>query len=420
MNVLIADDDPSTRLLVSSAVEHLGHRCAVALDGSAAWRRYQEEQPEVVITDWDMPGMDGTALARAIRGHAASAYAYVIVLTGAADEEAARATMEAGADDLMIKPLDPSQLERKLIAAGRVTALHRRMHDDARHDALTGVGNRLRLAEDLEALCGRVERYGHVYCVALFDVDGFKAYNDAAGHRAGDDVLRGVAGALRGSIRSGDTLYRYGGEEFLVLLPEQSLDSAELAAERLRAAVEALGLPRPDGGIVTVSAGVAGFESPSCTPDELFELADKALYRAKAEGRNRVHVHRGERSEAPGLRVLIADDDAAIRLTLGALVGRTEGMEVVGEAEDADQAIEMVARRRPDLVLLDFDMPGGGGVRAATEIRDASPDTRLVAISADASQGAILDMSRAGAVGYVVKGSPDEEVVRVIRSSARW
>jgi diguanylate cyclase (GGDEF)-like protein len=342
------------------------------------------------------------------------------VLTGAADEEAARATMEAGADDLMIKPLDPSQLERKLIAAGRVTALHRRMHDDARHDALTGVGNRLRLAEDLEALCGRVERYGHVYCVALFDVDGFKAYNDAAGHRAGDDVLRGVAGALRGSIRSGDTLYRYGGEEFLVLLPEQSLDSAELAAERLRAAVEALGLPRPDGGIVTVSAGVAGFESPSCTPDELFELADKALYRAKAEGRNRVHVHRGERSEAPGLRVLIADDDAAIRLTLGALVGRTEGMEVVGEAEDADQAIEMVARRRPDLVLLDFDMPGGGGVRAATEIRDASPDTRLVAISADASQGAILDMSRAGAVGYVVKGSPDEEVVRVIRSSARW
>jgi len=120
------------------------------------------------------------------------------------------------------------------------------------------------------------------------------------------------------------------------------------------------------------------------------------------------------------VRIVIADDDAAIRLTLGALVGRTEGMEVVGEAEDADQAIEMAVRRRPDLVLLDFDMPAGGGVRAATEIREASPDTRLVAISADASQGAMLDMSRAGAVGYIVKGSPDEEVVRVIRSSARW
>jgi len=417
LNVLIADDDPSTRLLVSSAVERLGHRCTVALDGSDAWRRFQAEPPDVVITDWEMPGMDGTALAGAIRGHPRSEYTYVMVLTGAADEDAARKTMEAGADDVMIKPLDPAQLERKLIAAGRVTAMHRRMHEDARHDALTGIGNRLRLAEDLEALRGRVERYGHVYCVALFDVDGFKGYNDGAGHLAGDDVLRAVAGALRASIRSGDTLYRYGGEEFLVLLPEQPLDSAELAAERLRAAVEALQLPHPGGGNITVSAGVAGFESAASGPDQLFELADKALYRAKAEGRNRVHVHRDE----PGaLRIVIADDDATIRLTLGALVGRTQGLELVGEAENADQAIEMVARRRPDVVLLDFNMPGGGGVRAATEIRASMPDTRLVAISADASQGAMLDMSRAGAVGYVVKGSPDEEVVRVIRSAARW
>jgi diguanylate cyclase (GGDEF)-like protein len=422
LNVLIADDDPATRLLVSSAVERLGHRCSIALDGEDAWQRFRGELPDVVITDWDMPGMDGTALARAIRSHGTDAYAYVIVLTGAADEDAARVAMEAGADDLMAKPLDLPQLERKLIAASRVTALHRRMHDDARHDALTGIGNRLRLAEDLEALCGRVERYGHVYCVALFDIDGFKAYNDGAGHRAGDDVLRGVAGALRESIRSGDTLYRYGGEEFVVLLPEQSLDSAELAAERLRASVEGLGLPHPDGGTVTVSAGVAGFEGSSCSPEELFELADKALYRAKSDGRNRVQVHRGgEGGEGgEGLRLVIADDDPAIRLTLGALVARTAGMEIVGEAEDADQAIEMVARRRPDLVLLDFNMPGGGGVRAATEIRAASPDTRLVAISADVSPGAMLDMSRAGAVGYIVKGSSDEEVVRVIRSSARW
>ena len=105
--------------------------------------------------------------------------------------------MEAGADDLLLKPLDVAQLERKLIAAGRVTALHRRMHADARQDTLTGLGNRLRLAEDLEALCGRVARYGHVYCAALFDIDGFKGYNDGAGHLAGDDVLRRVAARAR-------------------------------------------------------------------------------------------------------------------------------------------------------------------------------------------------------------------------------
>jgi two-component system chemotaxis response regulator CheY len=296
MRVLIADDDPGTRLLVSAAVERLGHDCTIAADGADAWRRYQDAAPEVVITDWDMPGMDGTALASAIRAHHGNSYAYVIVLTGAADETAARSAMEAGADDLIVKPLEPAQLERKLIAAGRVTALHRRMHDAARHDALTGIGNRLRLAEDLEAACGRVRRYGHAYCVALFDVDEFKPFNDAHGHLGGDEALRAVAGALRGAVRSGDQVYRYGGEEFLVLLAEQSLESAALAAERLRAAVEALAIPHPAGGVLTVSAGVAGLDARTCTPDELLERADRALYRAKEAGRNRVEVHAGELS----------------------------------------------------------------------------------------------------------------------------
>lgn len=214
----------------------------------------------------------------------------MIVLTGRADETAARAAMHAGADDLMTKPLDPVELERKLIAAERMTALHRRMHSGARHDALTGLGNRLRLTEDVDALCARVKRYGHVYCAALFDIDRFKALNDAAGHLAGDDVLRTVAHALRDATRSGDTLYRYGGEEFLILLPEQTLEGAAHAAERLRAAVEARGLPHPDGGHVTVSAGVAGFGSDTYSPEQLFALADQALYHAKERGRNRVEI----------------------------------------------------------------------------------------------------------------------------------
>jgi two-component system chemotaxis response regulator CheY len=422
MHVLIADDDPGTRLLVSTCVERLGHRCTVANDGSEAWRVYQEELPEVVITDWEMPGMDGTALSRAIRGYGGASYPYVIVLTGAADEEAARSTMEAGADDLLLKPPDLAQLERKLIAAGRVTALHRRLHDDARHDTLTGLGNRLRLAEDLEVLCGRVERYGHSYCVALFDIDDFKGYNDGAGHLGGDGALRAVAGALQQQIRTGDAVYRYGGEEFLVMLPEQSLETARLAADRLRAAVEALALPHPSGGVVTVSAGVAGLDENATRPDQLFELADKAMYRAKESGRNRVEVHTpgATAEDSSMLRLLIADDDPAIRLTLSALLQREDGFEVVGEAEDARQAIELAAHRRPNVVLLDFDMPGGGGVRAAIEIREASPATRIVALSSDDSQSAQYDMSRAGAIGYVIKGAPDEEIVRAIRNAARW
>jgi len=421
MHILIADDDPGTRLLVSAAVEGLGHRCTVAEDGDDAWRAYQADPPDAVITDWQMPGMDGTALVRAIRGDGDGRYAYVMVLTGAADEDAARVTMQAGADDLLAKPLDAAQLERKLIAAERVTVMHRRMHEDARHDAPTGLGNRLRLAEDLEALCGRVARYGHVYCVALFDIDNFKGYNDGLGHLSGDETLRAVARALQQGIRSGDAVYRYGGEEFLVLLPEQTLDTAVLAAERLRAAVEALAIPHPAGGVVTVSAGVAGLDDPSYEPDQVFELADQALYRAKEGGRNRVEVFGADSGPADGaIRVLIADDDPMIRLTTSALIGRADGLELVGEAEDADQAIELAARRRPDVVLLDFNMPGGGGVRAATLIREENPDVKLVAMSADDSQGTQYDMTRAGAVGFVHKGADEDEILRVIRSSARW
>jgi diguanylate cyclase (GGDEF)-like protein len=421
MKVLIADDEPASRLLLAATLERLGHSCVQAEDGEEAWRLFGEQAPEVVVTEWQMPGLDGTQLVARLRAAPGVAYTYVLVLTGAADAETARGAMEAGADDVLLEPLDEADLERKLIAAERVTALHRRLHADARHDPLTGIGNRLRLAEDLEAVCGRVERYGHNYCVAIVDVDRFKAYNDASGHRAGDDVLRAVAASLRDTVRTGDAVYRYGGEEFAVLLPEQTLDGAARAGERLRAAVEELGLERPEGGSVTVSVGVAGLGDARCSPDQLFELADEALNQAKAAGRNRVQVRELEGGEEERrIRVMVAGDDPGVRLTLGALVGADGGLELVGDAGDAGEAIALAARRRPDVVVLDFDMPGGAGLRAAIEIREACPTARIVALSADATPAAQLDMSRAGAVGYLVKGASGEEIARTIRSSARW
>ena len=418
MEVLIAEDEPGSRLLLSAAVERLGHACIAAEDGEQAAVLFAAEHPEVVITDLSMPGLDGSALVGRIRSTPDAPYAYVLVLAAESDEGRARAAMEAGADDLVIKPLDPAELERKLIAAERVTGLHRRMHSDARQDTLTGVGNRLRLAEDLDALCGRLARYGHAYCVALLDVDHFKALNDSAGHRAGDDVLRAISGALAETIRRGDTLYRYGGEEFLVLLPEQSLDGAQLAGERLRASVEALGLAHPAGGTVTASVGVAGLGSPACTPEELFELADRALSRAKDGGRNRVEVEvAGDADRATQtIRLLIAGTDGTTA-ALSQLLAGTEGLQVVGAAEGPAQAVELAALRRPDVVLLDFDMPSGSSYRAATDIREAQPGVRIVAVSKDDSPGAQLDMSRAGAVGHLGPDAADEEIVRTVRSA---
>ena len=143
-----------------------------------------------------------------------------------------------------------------------MTALHQRLaaqqvelerlnamlYEDSRRDRLTGLGNRRRQDEDLALLAGRAERYGHGFSVVLFDVDRFKAYNDSAGHPAGDEVLRTVAGALAQQCRSGDTVYRYGGEELLAVLPAQDLEGAAIAAERMRGAVEALAIPHPGLG----------------------------------------------------------------------------------------------------------------------------------------------------------------------------
>jgi diguanylate cyclase (GGDEF)-like protein len=419
MHILIADDDPGTRLVVAAAVERLGHECTVAEDGAQAWRCFREVAPDVVITDWEMPEMDGTELTRRIRSQVDVPYPYVIVLTARADQDHALHTMEAGADDLVFKPLRREELERMLVGAARVTALHRRLHRDARQDALTGLGNRHRLAEDLAAMQARAERYGHRWCVALIDIDHFKGYNDGAGHLEGDVLLRRVSAALADTVRGGDTVYRYGGEEFLVLLPEQTLETAALAAERLRAAVEDLAVPHPAGGVVTASVGVAGPAEGGEAPEQLVGRADAALYAAKAGGRNRVEVGGAPVAAAP-IRVMVADDDELVTMLLSTIAEHEPTLELVGTAADAAQAVQVAVMRRPQVVLLDLDMPHGGGTLAASEILRQLPDTRIVALSANDSQVAMLEMARAGAVGYIVKGAPPATIVDTIRSSAKY
>jgi two-component system cell cycle response regulator len=196
----------------------------------------------------------------------------------------------------------------KLIAAERVTALHRqlaahkaelvRLNQDlfaqARRDPLTGLGNRLQLGEDLDTLRARVDRYGHSYSIVLCDIDFFKQYNDTYGHLAGDEALRRVAKLLAQLERAGDAVYRYGGEEFILILPEQSLATATLVMERLRQAVEELAMPHRthrSSEVVTISAGLAMLlPGEAKSIDTVLQEADAALYRAKEGGRNRVAV----------------------------------------------------------------------------------------------------------------------------------
>lgn len=289
LTVLVVEDDADTREEVGRAVEERGHRWVGATDGVDALRVLKERSFDLVLSDLRMPLMDGLELCRRVRAREDGGYTYFMLMTGLSDREHLLAGLGAGADEYLTKPLDFAEFELRMAAAERVVRSHKKLRRDsegsfrlARVDALTGVGNRLRMEEDLRALLGEVHRYGKRCALALCDVDHFKRYNDTHGHLAGDDLLRSIAQTIHRMLRAADHLYRYGGEEFVVVFPEQSVAEATAAMERIRAEVaETCG--------ITVSAGVAAPDGAT-DPKRWIAAADAALYRAKGGGRNRVEA----------------------------------------------------------------------------------------------------------------------------------
>ncbi len=304
MNVVVVDDDKLMRDVLARVVRSFGHVAFVAETADAALDLVELGHIDVVVSDWMMPGRDGMDLCRLIRSREPSLYVYFILVTAFGDREHASAALGGGVDDFLVKPVDPFELRLRLIVAERVTGLHRRLAEQmssleqqtveeaasARIDPLTELGNRRKMEEDLNCFRARRDRYGHTFGVALFDVDHFKTLNDTAGHQAGDEALRLVAGIVRRELREVDLAFRFGGEEILVVLPA-GVERIATVADRIRRAVEVAaiahpGRPGPEE-VVTVSAGVAAGEGDTAS---FLASADGALYRAKAEGRNRITV----------------------------------------------------------------------------------------------------------------------------------
>jgi two-component system cell cycle response regulator len=312
MRVLIADDDPTSRILLKAMVARLGHECLVAEDGSRAWELLSEGGVDVLLTDWMMPGVDGPELCHLVRDQLDGGYIYIVLTTGLDYPERVLEGMSAGADDYLTKPVNSFAVEARLVAAERVTSLHSKLAitqaelervnldllEQSRTDELTGLGNRRRMEEDLARVHARAVRVDRPYGVALFDIDHFKLYNDHYGHVAGDEALRQIASRIELVVRASDCCYRFGGEEFLLLVQDcDFVNSLFAAGERVRQAVVDAGIPhesRPsDPPVATVSGGVAAWTPGSkATARDVIEWADEALYRAKESGRNRIQVAR--------------------------------------------------------------------------------------------------------------------------------
>jgi diguanylate cyclase (GGDEF)-like protein len=301
MRILIADDDPVSRRVLEGALATLNHEVCAFADGAQALDALLTPNgPRLAILDWMMPGRDGLDVCRRVRANAPH-YVYVIILTSRDGREDALAAYDAEADDFLNKPLDVVELRARLRSGERVLALQERLlavqealRHEATRDSLTGLWNRRMILDQLNREFHRAARDGQALAVTVADVDHFKEVNDQYGHAVGDAVLRAASERMRSVLRSYDFIGRYGGEEFLIILPACEPALALSIAERARRAMSAVPLEVDGRHLhVSVSLGVAWASEATSDPSALIHAADQALYRAKAAGRDRVEIQAG-------------------------------------------------------------------------------------------------------------------------------
>ncbi|HLM55657.1 MAG TPA: diguanylate cyclase [Pyrinomonadaceae bacterium] len=285
--ILVVDDEPDKRNLLAFALQREGYEVRTACDGEAGLRAVEEHQPDLIVTDVMMPGMDGYEMVRRVRSNPQTRFIPVIIQSAARVQgRDIRLGSEVGALGYLT---DPTDLD--LLRARARTLLEFKHYLDSCEEAaftdhLTGLANRRRFERQLEREVKRSERYLHSFCLILIDIDNFKEVNDTYGHDAGDEAIRRVASTLQAGTRGIDTGARIGGDEFAVILPETDPRGGLDVAERLSAAIRSLDV-RPLGRL-TASIGVAEFPSCASSGDGLRMAADAALYEAKRAGRDRV------------------------------------------------------------------------------------------------------------------------------------
>jgi diguanylate cyclase (GGDEF)-like protein len=297
MRVLIADDSLMSRKLLRSTLERWGYEVVVAEDGQQAWTILSgEDPPPVAILDWVMPGLTGIEICKKVRETRREPYTYILLLTAKRTTEETVEGMESGADDYIAKPFHELELQVRLRAGKRIVDLQmdllnarEELRERAEKDLLTLLPNRSAIQTILDQEISRCNRDRRPVGVVVLDLDHFKSINDTYGHFAGDAVLRETAQRFRANMRPYDRIGRYGGEEFLVVLPNSDLEQTVHQADRMRMLLS--GKPMyVDGNELTVTAsfGVTASDGIERTSDEYVRVADEALYLAKNAGRNRV------------------------------------------------------------------------------------------------------------------------------------
>jgi diguanylate cyclase (GGDEF)-like protein len=294
MNILLVEDSHIERRRIGGYLTDWGLEfCAVGSGSEAVTLLDGPEPAEMVLLDWMLPGVDGIDVCRHIRTNGTAAkYIYTVMLTAKNRKQDLLLAMEAGADDYLAKPVDPSELRARILAGKRILELQQSLRFAATHDFLTNLLNRSEIIAAIEREFSRSGREGKPATVIMADIDHFKRINDSLGHAAGDEVLKEVASRLKSDLRPYDVVGRYGGEEFLIILPGCELTTGSRRANEIRNQIAKDAIRTPLGTTsATVSMGVT-ITCPSRTHSvsDLLHEADVAMYMAKKNGRNRVEL----------------------------------------------------------------------------------------------------------------------------------
>jgi two-component system cell cycle response regulator len=301
MKILVADDDPVSRRLMQRMLERNGYEVVVAEDGRAASEELTSDAgPRLALVDWMMPELDGPGVCREVRSKVDGPYVYIVLLTSKQSNKDIVEGLEAGADDYLTKPCNPAELKARLLTGRRILQLEEKlvearegMRFRATHDGLTKLLNRSAILARLREALDQTVRDGVPFSILLCDIDHFKRINDAHGHQAGDTILEHFAARLQRAVRATDTVGRYGGEEFLIVLAGCDAEDLAMRAEQVRRSVS----ESPFGIknlLLSVSASIGGATvnglAASMSPEWIIEQADAAMYQAKAHGRDCIRI----------------------------------------------------------------------------------------------------------------------------------
>jgi diguanylate cyclase (GGDEF)-like protein len=298
--ILIAEDDPISRRLLEVFLTKWGYEVVIATTGTEALQLLQRmDAPRLAVLDWMMPGLEGVQVCQRIREQKDRPYIYLLLLTARTQKEDLLKGLESGADDYLTKPFDAQELRARLHVGQRVLELQdnltlagEELLYRATHDALTGAANRGVILDTLRRERSRQAREGGSFGIILLDLDHFKFVNDTHGHLVGDAVLQETVRRMNASVRAYDTVGRYGGEEFLIVVPASEKAGLIGLSERIRLAIGERPIKTDSGDVsITASLGIAvSNQAAPLDSQQMLQLADDALYRAKARGRNRSEV----------------------------------------------------------------------------------------------------------------------------------